>query len=225
MSDRSQAIAILKEAREVLLKRLSESVIEAELDILDDAHGQSYCGQIEALHDQIGSRLGNVNAMLAQLQTAEAEAQLLGHQSEAEDAAPIDFFDRDDEPVAAASSVAHEPNGNVSVAAAHNVEILGPQPAMFETFLEAIKEADLGRASRCLAELFAIDERRAWSCAVTFREQWERSPDFLDRAKALRFELQNSVNGSLMLLWECFGLAVPESILVLQTLKTRLGYR
>src|SRR4051812_36282327 len=79
MSDRSRAIAVLREARDVLLKRLGEGVLESELEILDDAHGLSYSGQIESLNDQIGSRLANLNGLLAHLQAAEAEAQLIAN--------------------------------------------------------------------------------------------------------------------------------------------------
>ena len=40
----------------------------------------------------------------------------------------------------------------------------------------------------------------------------------------LRSELAaGSVNGALLLLWECFGLQGLESIAALQSLKTRLG--
>jgi hypothetical protein len=71
MNDRTRAIEILKQAREVLLARLAERVVDGDEDILDDAGGLNYSGAIESLHDQLGQRLGNVTALLAHLQAAD----------------------------------------------------------------------------------------------------------------------------------------------------------
>jgi hypothetical protein len=65
---------VLKQAREVLLSRLAERVLDNREDILDDAGGYSYCGAIESMHDQLGQRLANVTAMLAHLQSADEPA-------------------------------------------------------------------------------------------------------------------------------------------------------
>jgi len=71
MNDRTRAMEVLKQAREVLLSRLAERVLDNREDILDDAGGYSYCGAIESMHDQLGQRLSNVTAMLAHLQSAD----------------------------------------------------------------------------------------------------------------------------------------------------------
>lgn len=71
MNDRTRSIEILKQAREILLSRLAERVLDGREDILDDAAGFSYCGAIESLHDQLGQRLGNLTALLAHLQSAD----------------------------------------------------------------------------------------------------------------------------------------------------------
>ncbi|MBL9123526.1 MAG: hypothetical protein JNG90_07820 [Planctomycetaceae bacterium] len=73
MNDRTRAIEVLKQAREVLLTRLAERVLDSREDILDDAGGYSYCGAIEGMHDQLGQRLANVAAMLAHLQSGEEQ--------------------------------------------------------------------------------------------------------------------------------------------------------
>jgi hypothetical protein len=71
MNERTRAIEILKQARDVLLARLTERVVDGEEDILEDAAGFNYSGAIEGLHDQLGQRLGNVAALLAHLQSAD----------------------------------------------------------------------------------------------------------------------------------------------------------
>lgn len=71
MNDRQKAMEILKQAREALLARLAERVLEGREEILDDAAGYCYSSAIESLHDQIGQRLGNVTALLAHLQSSD----------------------------------------------------------------------------------------------------------------------------------------------------------
>jgi hypothetical protein len=57
MNDRARALAILKQAREILMQRLTEQVLENEEEILNDARGESYMGEIDALYDQVGTPL------------------------------------------------------------------------------------------------------------------------------------------------------------------------
>lgn len=71
MNDRTRAMEVLRQARETLLSRLAERVLDNREDILDDAGGYSYCGAIESMHDQLGQRLANVTALLAHLQSAD----------------------------------------------------------------------------------------------------------------------------------------------------------
>ena len=75
-----------------------------------------------------------------------------------------------------------------------------------------------------LAGLLDVSQNRGRECARRFQEQLAERPQFLQKAMTLRSELAaGSVNGALLLLWECFGLQGLESIAALQSLKTRLG--
>lgn len=207
MTERSQAIQVLKHARETLLARLAQLVVESEEEILDDAHGNSYTSQIESLHEQLGTRLASVNSLLAHLQSAENEP-IQVEDEPAVETEPLELL---------VHAEAFQEGTFVDEAARH-------EPPTFDAFLRAIELDEMPRASRVLAELFGVDAARAEACAATFRDHYWRSPDFALRAHSLRTELTASVNGSLTLLWECFGLAVPESIEVLQTLRNRLDY-
>ena len=67
MNDRSRALQILKQAREILLQRLTEHVLENEEEILSDARGESYMGEIDSLYEQIGTPLVHLNQILSNL--------------------------------------------------------------------------------------------------------------------------------------------------------------
>ncbi len=211
MSDCSRAVHILRHARDVLVARLTEGIIEAQEEILDEAQGFAYGGPLETLHEQLGARLASVNALLAQLQASEADVNRF----------TIETRSSDGESLPMELIVRAEAFEDTSL-------IVAPTPVLkvdqFERFLAAIEKDELPRAVQCLVELFGIDETRAERCVITFRERRLSSPEFCERLRSLRTELATSVNGSLMLLWECFGLAVPESITVLETLKSRLDY-
>lgn len=74
MASERDAIRILEAARELLQARLVERIIESRGELLDDAGGESYGGPIEAVHDQLGVKLAQVNLLLGTLTSGEASA-------------------------------------------------------------------------------------------------------------------------------------------------------
>ncbi|MFT5524842.1 MAG: hypothetical protein ACI9G1_006039 [Pirellulaceae bacterium] len=68
MSRHQHAISVLRQAREVLTVRLTARVLAEEIDILEDARGESYMEEITTLYNQLGSRLENVNRMIEALE-------------------------------------------------------------------------------------------------------------------------------------------------------------
>ncbi len=75
MNDRMRAIAILREAKQILAERLTERVLEAAEEILSDARGESYMNDIESVHEQVGMKLAHVNQMLSNLPTEDESSQ------------------------------------------------------------------------------------------------------------------------------------------------------
>lgn len=67
MPDHQEAQAVLTQARDLLAQRLSELVLGSQDELLNDARGESYMGEIGGIYDQVGTRLSQVNAMLASL--------------------------------------------------------------------------------------------------------------------------------------------------------------
>ncbi len=215
MSDRYQALSILRQARDVLVRRLTEAVLESGEEILDDAEGLTFTSHLETLQEQLGSRLNNVNSMITNLQAAE-------------DDRVADF--------------APEPSMQVTVEGPHGTliqastdvssgydpllelaeEDLPDGPSTFDLFLRQAHDRELDGASRTLGELFN-DEALGRRCSRVFIDQLRTAQDGVSKVHRLRQELQSgSNNGVLALLFECFGLQGMEAIYVLQSLRARL---
>ena len=221
MNDRARAIFILKQAQRILQERLSERITDLQEEIVEDAQGLCYSGEIEAIHDQLGSRLGSVNSMIVNLQAGGGLDNALAKEEQGEPSGglPVDrmreiFSPRpiDPQPAAVAADAAQaEPAAEPSAADAN-----------FAGFLEQVRSGDLDAAGQILAELLDVDPQRGLRCATRFQEQLADSPDFLKKAMSLSHKLiVGSFNEALMLIWECFGLQGPESIGAMQSLKAR----
>src|SRR5262245_57012628 len=85
MNDRSRALEILKRARDILAEQLTDRVLQASDGILEDALGMSYVGEIDALFEQLGTRLAHLNALIANLPPVQ---EMKGETSPTDEAAP-----------------------------------------------------------------------------------------------------------------------------------------
>ena len=237
MSERARAQGILRQAKETLIQRLTEYVLDHEEEILADARGDSYMGDIDTLYDQVGMRLSHVTQMLANLPP---EVDPTGGPNSANTAHGFPSHHVDD-----TFTVATEPSPSADAFVADTTPALpGPvfvataalpapraketdeehlAPVSFVLFVTEIRQGDLPAAGRTLARLFEVDGTRGFRCASFFAERMERDANFLGRAMQLRTELQSEGhNGPLMLLYECFGLTGIESVAVLQALRRRM---
>lgn len=220
MNDRARALAILKEAREILARRLTERVLENAEELLDDARGDSYMGEIESLYEQIGTPLAHVNQILGAMPPEDVEPvapQTHAQHSSAHSYAEIVPPAWPDVPALPA------PRGGT---ASETLEVIAEEPPAeisFQTFATRIQAGDVEGAGHALAFLFDIPTERAMQCAQHFNQQMQTDPEFLLKAMQLRRELASGAyNGALMLLYQCFGLSGIESIGVFQVLKTRI---
>jgi hypothetical protein len=227
MNDRGRAIAILREAREILAQRLQERLLETSEEILADARGESYMNDIDGLYEQIGMRLSHVSQMLSNLpveteQPFSADVQA-NHSSD-------DLFTVATDPRHNADAIVTDTMpaiaGPVYVATpalpAPRTEALEP-PISFQTFAAQIEANDLLSAGQTLADLFELDEPRAIACTVTFAEHLRTEPGFLRKVTHLRHELHDGrKHAALLLLLECFGMTGAEAIAVLHSIRRRL---
>jgi hypothetical protein len=222
MHDRARAIALLQQARDILAERLTERLLESRDAILEDALGLSYSSEIDAIQEQLAQRLNYVNTMLNNLPPVE----------EAPPPRPEDIVPMTPAPVLAyepAGDSAETPSPAIPAAlAAPSVIYVGPHgesaPAPdLHDFVRLSFTGDEDRAAAVLAALLNVSPERARHCAERFRSQVREHPQLLHRAIELRRELAGgSINGALILLWECFGLQGMESVAALQALRARL---
>ncbi|MBX7166632.1 MAG: hypothetical protein K1X74_09825 [Pirellulales bacterium] len=223
MEDRRRAVEILTEARDALARRLVERVIDSESDLLDEARGESYGGEIETIHDQLAARLANVNSMLAQIhalpeRTAVAEGDALG------DVHRVSTGGVSYEVPLPTSTVIAEAPATIGAAVADTRTIDPTAPAGFAEFARLIHDGNQTEAALTLAGLLDVEPARAARCAAHFSNRYHATPEFLKQAMGLRRELvAGGVNGPLMLLWECFGLQGPEAVGALQVLRAKLS--
>jgi hypothetical protein len=220
MNQRARAIAILKQARDMLAERLSERVLESHGELLDDAAGFSYMGEIEALYEQIGSRLVHVTQMISNLPPA-PETPLSAEEEAAEEATPGNLDDGGSDSIIVGGPLGLKTPALPGPATS---EYAAPvRQASFQTFAVQIQSGDIESAGRTLAMLFGVEDVRGIQCAAIFAERLENEPGFLTKAMQLRKELEkDGINAAIMLLYECFGLSGLECIGVLQTLRSKL---
>lgn len=228
MNERARAIAILKQARDMLADRLSERVIESRGDILEDAQGFSFLSELEAIYEQFGAQLVHLNQLLANLPAVEdvppgplAEDELAPHGADVHLASGgAETLSGD----SAAVTRAYVGIVNPALPAPPHVEPVVEQARQvtFQPFAAQIHAGEFAAAGRSLAELFGLPEARGVECAWVFAEHMRSEPGFLLKAVQLRAELQTGGWNAVGLLWECFGLSGFESLGVLQTLRGRL---
>lgn len=223
MHDRARAISLLQQARDILAERLTERLLEGRDAILEDALGLAYSSEIDAIQDQIGQRLNHVNLMLNNLPPLEEAPPPRAEDIVPFAPAPVLGYEPSAIPEAASSPTP------VATMTAPSVIYVGTQgdtalsPDLHD-FVRLVFAGDLDRAAVVLMPLLDVAADRARECAERFRDQVRERPQLLHRAMELRQELAaGSINGALILLWECFGLQGLESIAALQSLRTHLS--
>jgi hypothetical protein len=224
MNERAQALEVLRRARDLLIHRLTERILDAEEGLLDDARGDSYLGDIETIYDQFGTKLTHLNQLINNLpQEAEAAPQCpadfsggdyVGSQSAAAADEVIPSY-----PGAITGPLIIAPPALPAPRMEEEFEIAAPS---FAGFAAQIRGDELRDAARTLSVLMDISEARGMQCVRIFHRRWEDDESFLLKAMQLRGEvISSSYNSALMLLAECFGLVGIEAIGVLQTLRSR----
>lgn len=218
MNERARAIAILNQARDLLIERLTERIVDIEPAILDEVCGLAYSSELDTLYEQFGLRLSHINVLLANLPPAEADTAPQPVEREPADAT-----------MAAATAETIYPMEQIDAVAFGQASVYAEtfpgqtSPVSFQLFTRQVQAGDVAAAVRSLAELFELNEARALACVATFSGELDKSPEVLLKAIQLRHEIQSgSANSALVLLWECFGLQGMESVGVLQSLKARL---
>ena len=223
MNQRNQAIETLKQARDSLAEQLTERILECREEILDDAAGDSFLGEIEQIYEKFGNRLGHLNSLISSLpavvpglpdkSTDARPAALPAPESKAAESEEASIDDL------VAELETDEAELEAGYAAEEQIERV-----TFETFMAQLRSADMQGAGTTLGVLLGVGTDRGVLCANAFAEKFVADPTVMLKAMNLRTELQaGNTNASLMLLWECFGLRGLESIGAMATLKASLA--
>lgn len=224
MNDRDEAIDVLRQARDELARQLMNRVIESRAEILDEANGISYGGQIESIFEHFGARLANVNSMLSQLQMLDDDEVLQPCTS-----ASVNELTRADnyETAATVADTLTPPE----IAAADELLAVADQhllpqdqdSATWESFLEHVRRQDHEAAVMALAEIFELNPARAEPCVTRFVELCAADSTLFVRAYQMGLQLRTSpMNDTLAMLWRLFGLQGPEAIGVYHALRVNI---
>ena len=230
MNDRARATEILRKARAILAERLTEKILEQRDELLDDAQGDSYMSEIEALYEQVGMKLSHVGQMLSNLPADEPAAQThtaaAQHSDEntftvaTEPAPNYDGVSQDTTPALAGPTYVAMP----ALPAPKTTEPVKNRAtnSALQAFAAQIQAGDLLAAGRTLSMLFDVEEPRAVACAATFAQRVRNEAAFFHKVMELRSELHSSnPQRALLLLLDCFGLSRGESAEILRNLQRR----
>jgi len=236
MNDRMRAIAVLREAKQILSDRLTERVLEAAEEILADARGESYMNDIESVYEQVGMKLAHVNQMLANLPAEpEAPAKPTAATTAEKQATPPAGGGEMERPPQASRTMAlpappHPPARALPppkataplIPLSQRQRELPSRGETFQSFARQVQAGNFLAAGRLLAVLFELPEARAITCAAVFADRLQTDQDFLRRAAELRCEIEEgSVSRAVVLLHDCFGLTASEALAVLHSLRKR----
>lgn len=222
MSDRNEALAVLKQARDALLARMTEAILEQAEEIVADAEGHSFLSEIETLYDQMGNKLAHLNQMISNL-PAEPQPQ--------EDAFAYDREDHAEEapkprlphfPVAAQAEI------ELSPSSVQREDLIGlpapgvsqPKAPAFARFVSHIEQGETDQAGDVIAQILGLSSFSGIKCAETFAARYECDTAVVVKAMRIRQELtQHRFNDALMLMHECFGLQGIEAMIALQKMR------
>ena len=217
MNQRAEALEILKRARDLLQEQLVERVVAARDEILADALGLSYAGEIDALYEQVGARLSRVQSMLANLPPAlqETSDEPVGPQPSSRPALPSPRISRG----AIVPPSANPRTSVVSAGGAVPVMIAGEQGTvpdgtqLWRNLALAVHTRQAPATAAALSRLFELTPEQAQRCAAFFLAEHADHSAMLRRVVALHQELAgNATDAVLRLSWECFGAAGLEAV-------------
>lgn len=221
MSERNEALAVLKQARDALLARMTEAILYQAEEIIADAEGESFLSEIETLYDQMGNKLAHLNQMIANL-PAEPEppedAYAFDRTDEAEEKPParLPHF-----PLAPQVSIERVPlvqRDDLIGLPAPGVSL--PKAPAFARFVSHIEQGEIDQAGDVIAQILGLSPFSGMKCAETFAARYESDTGVVVKAMRIRQELtQNRFNDALMLMHECFGLQGIEAMIALQKMR------
>lgn len=225
MDDRQFAFEILNATREILQRRLAETIIAREEEILADARGGSSHSAIDSIFDELSTKLNHVQILISQLPLPP----------------PIPASEAEPPPNAAKQKRAKEPKrisqkekstrkGNAEADFAKNLPAIAnaltttsgsamiavtPRSGapLWSEFAKLVVSGSLTDAASVLADLLETPLDRAIVFTKTFRKRHQADRDAILRVAELQLEIaRRSQNGVLEILLTSFNIPAHEAI-------------
>ncbi|GAA4419857.1 hypothetical protein [Bremerella cremea] len=224
MSNTAQALAILKQARDTLMARMTEAIVEQAEEIQADAAGESFLSEIESLYDQMGHKLSHLNQMISNLPADSAS----------ESPPPIYDLEEEEEEEVATENVrlphfplAKQPSSEVPVVVDRGDMIGLPAPGVsqpkapaFARFVSLIEQGELDPAGDLIAQILGLSPYVGMQCAKAFSARYTEDPIVVTKAMKIREHVtHNRYNDALMLIHHCFGLQGIEAMIAMQKMR------
>lgn len=242
MPHSDEALAILKRAREALLARLTEAILDQEEELMADAEGDSFLSEIETLYERMGSKLAHLNQMIANLPPEPTETELpeedepyFRHDAPAAEQHPrLPHFPF---PISAAAT-RPVPNERPVPRERHLpgarpvpqdlADVIGlpapgapmPKASAFGRFVTYIELGQVDNAGDLIGQLLGLSPHVGQTCAQVFAARYETDPGVVIKAMRIRQELSHQrYNDALLLIHECFGLQGIDAMIALHRMK------
>jgi hypothetical protein len=227
MTQRDQAIRILQEARDLLAQRLAERIVDAREQILEDAGGGVFVSEIDAVYEQLGSRLAHVNSMLAHLPAVEdpqSAQPSMGEPLFTEVAAEMSSAYTAQFHGAAAPLI-----GPLALPSPEPLEERGlialPPPAAsgLQWLAHEAERGDVAGTAAALAAWLGWDASLAARGAQELVGRWHSRPEMLARLAQLQAEAAAGItSAALALVGDCFGWEGADALAALGAMQWRL---
>lgn len=189
MTDRDQAVATLKEARDLLAKKIIRMVNDDSnfAEGLTDEWSES--GEVVL---ELGERMRRLVQVIDNL--------------------PLPSY----VPSYVPDHVTEETFFDESLGAPYSPL---PTLPTWDDFLYAIESARLDNATFILSNLARVEQHVAQNAVIVFAEQWKDEEEFRAKARSLRAQLMSNMNGSLNLIRELFGIGGTMAVGIYHSLK------
>lgn len=219
MNDRSLAISILQRARDTLGHRLTRRVVDSQSEIAADAEGETYLSEIEAIYEQLGSRLARVNAMLSHLPACCPPL--------APDAAASEvvYADLANGYAAGLSLDATPPQTILALPAPDEVDVSRELESVAELLADIAAEVqggEMSAAGRMISELFDLKPSQSGRWAQALARRMADFPATARRIAQLGEMLADRrEHSAAALLAECFDVQAAEAVDLVRALLVR----
>jgi len=222
MPNTNDALEVLKQAREILVERMSQAILDQAEEIIADAEGQSFLSEIETLYDQMGNKLAHLNQMISSLpMQSDSSASYSPFEEEFPDHEPTPGMLAPPPAPPNLSIIPEDENDSTTSyirLPAPGVTTAGSEG--FAQFVSYIEDEKIESAGNLLGEMLGLSPVSGVRSAEVFAQRFQENDSIVLKAMQIREKLNYSrYNDALMLIHECFGLQGVEAMMAMHKMQ------